>query len=152
MIVCEIILRTFKEKRGLKVKKIQTFRRYHWLPQTKLSIDIWDKVLKYRPSKICGRQPLKNLKGYGLLKRTNHFKFFKGCLPQILLGPFLNTLSCILSRALMANYHELRSCLISEHFKFPSLALSKWVSVLIYTRKSSRVAYRQGKNYIVFSV
>ena len=22
-----------------------------------------------------------------------HFKFFKGCLPQILLGPFLNTLS-----------------------------------------------------------
>ena len=28
----------------------------------------------------------KNLKGYGL-------EFFKGCLPQILLRPFLNTLS-----------------------------------------------------------
>ena len=28
----------------------------------------WDKVLKNGPSKICGRQPLKNLKGYGLLK------------------------------------------------------------------------------------
>ena len=28
----------------------------------------WDKVFKNRPSKICGRQPLKNLKGYGLLK------------------------------------------------------------------------------------
>ena len=27
------------------------------------------------------------------LRRTYHFKFFKGCLPQILLGPFLNTLS-----------------------------------------------------------
>ena len=38
----------------------------------------------------CGRQP------YGLwsaLGRPYHFKFFKGCLPQILLGPFLNTLS-----------------------------------------------------------
>ena len=40
--------------------------------------------------KICGRQPLKKLKGYGLLKLTI---FFKGCLPQILLGPILNTLS-----------------------------------------------------------
>ena len=26
----------------------------------------WDKVLKNGPSKICGRQPLKNLTGYGL--------------------------------------------------------------------------------------
>ena len=28
---------------------------------------IWVKVFKNGPSKICGRQPLKNLKGYGLL-------------------------------------------------------------------------------------
>ena len=27
------------------------------------------------------------------LSRPYHFKFFKGCLPQILLGPFLNTLT-----------------------------------------------------------
>ena len=27
------------------------------------------------------------------LSRPYHFKSFKGCLPQILLGPFLNTLS-----------------------------------------------------------
>ena len=27
----------------------------------------WDKVVKNGPSKICGRHPLKNLKGYGLL-------------------------------------------------------------------------------------
>ena len=40
--------------------------------------------------KICGRQPLKKLRGYGLLKLTI---FFKGCLPQILLGPILNTWS-----------------------------------------------------------
>ena len=29
---------------------------------------IWDKVFKSEPSKFCGRQPLKNLKGCGLLK------------------------------------------------------------------------------------
>ena len=44
-------------------------------------------IFKNIPSKICGRQRL---------KRPYHFKFFKGCLPQILLGPFLNTLSHIL--------------------------------------------------------
>ena len=29
---------------------------------------MWDKLFKSGPSKICGKQPLKNLKGYGLLK------------------------------------------------------------------------------------
>ena len=58
---------------------------------TKISpTNLRDKVFKNGPSEICGRQPLKNLKWYGLLKQTiPHFKFFKGYLPQILLGPFL---------------------------------------------------------------
>ena len=30
--------------------------------------NIWDKVFKNRPSKICGRQPFKKLERYGLLK------------------------------------------------------------------------------------
>ena len=30
--------------------------------------DIWDKVFKSGRSKFCGRQPLKNLKGYSLLQ------------------------------------------------------------------------------------
>ena len=98
--------------------------------------DIWVKVFKNGPSKVvCGRQPLKNMKWYGLynkfimswtahlnilvhdminllyyeywtdkqkyfyiydmvcLGRPYHFKFFKSCPPQILLGPFLNTLT-----------------------------------------------------------
>ena len=38
---------------------------------------IRDKIFKNGPSKICGRQRLKYLKGYG-------------CLSQISLGPFLN--------------------------------------------------------------
>ena len=35
---------------------------------------LWDEVFKSEPSKICGRQPLKNLRWYGLL---SYFKFFK---------------------------------------------------------------------------
>ena len=54
---------------------------------------IWDKVFKNGPSKVCGRQPLKNLKKYHVLKLTIIIEIFKGCLPQILLCPFLNTLS-----------------------------------------------------------
>ena len=38
--------------------------------------DIWDKVFKSGPSKTCGRQPLKNLKGYGLLRQTIFLQFF----------------------------------------------------------------------------
>ena len=37
-----------------------------------------DKVFKNGPGKICGKQ-------------TISLQFFKGCLPQISLGPFLNT-------------------------------------------------------------
>ena len=29
---------------------------------------MWDKVFKNGPSKICGRQPLKDLKGHGMLE------------------------------------------------------------------------------------
>ena len=50
----------------------------------------WGKVFKNGTSNICGRQPLKNLKH---LSMPHHFKLFNGCLPHILLGPFLNTLS-----------------------------------------------------------
>ena len=55
---------------------------------TKLSISwchIWEKVFKNGQSKICGRQPLK--------KTIPFWNGFKGCLPQILLGPLLNILS-----------------------------------------------------------
>ena len=45
------------------------------------------QIFKKGPSKICGRKLLKNLKWYGLSR-----PFFKGCLPRILLDPFLNTL------------------------------------------------------------
>ena len=64
-----------------------------------MTIDRWDKVFKNGPSEICGRQLLMTV--IGLLKHTISLQFleviwcafFKGFLPQISLGPFLNTLS-----------------------------------------------------------
>ena len=53
-----------------------------------------DKVFKNGSSKICGRQPLKDC-----LSRPYSFKFFKGCLPQVLLGPFLNICSIYVYRS-----------------------------------------------------
>ena len=38
--------------------------------------DIWDKVFKNRSSKICERQPLKNLKWYGLLRQAISLEIF----------------------------------------------------------------------------
>ena len=37
---------------------------------------IWVKVFKERPSKISGRQPLKNLKGCGVPKQAMSFCIF----------------------------------------------------------------------------
>ena len=61
------------------------------------AIFLWntcDSVFRNGPSKIFGRQPLKNLSWCGLFKQTISFQvFFKGCLLQILLGLFLNILT-----------------------------------------------------------
>ena len=54
---------------------------------------IWDKVFKNRQSKICGRQLLKIWRNMVCLSRPYPFKLFKGCFPQILLGPLFHTLS-----------------------------------------------------------
>ena len=59
------------------------------------SQNIWVKVFKNGSSKSYCRQPLKNLKWYGLPCYNITWIYFKCCLPQILLGPFLNTLTHI---------------------------------------------------------
>ena len=53
----------------------------------------WDKLIKNGPSEICGRQPLKILSDMICLSRLHHFRFFRGCLPQIFLGSLWNILS-----------------------------------------------------------
>ena len=40
---------------------------------------MWDKVFKNEPSKICERQPLKDLTGYGLLKQSSGGVLRKRC-------------------------------------------------------------------------
>ena len=52
---------------------------------------IWVKVFKNGPRKICGRQPF-------IIK---NFKWYQGCLPQILLGPFLKTLTYLIQQILL---------------------------------------------------
>ena len=51
--------------------------RYSRMDQVKYAED---SLLKIRSDTVC-------------LGRPYHFRFFKGCLPQILFGPFLNTLT-----------------------------------------------------------
>ena len=53
----------------------------------------WEKVFKSELSEFCGMQPLNIWRSMVCLGRPHLFKFFKDCLPQILFGPFLNTLS-----------------------------------------------------------
>ena len=48
---------------------ISIFKIYGVVLPSYLLKNILDKVFKNGPSKICGRQPLKNLKGYGLLEQ-----------------------------------------------------------------------------------
>ena len=43
----------------------------------------WDKVFKNGPNKIFGREPLKNLKWYGV---TMSLQIFKGCLHKFYLA------------------------------------------------------------------
>ena len=70
--------------------KIPIYYKWHyeWHFQNK-EHHIWVKVIKNGPSKICGRKPVKFWSDTVCLSRPYHFKFFKGCLPQILFGPFL---------------------------------------------------------------
>ena len=47
---------------------ITSMARLHYSQFNRQLSIIWDKVFKNGPSKICGRQPLKNLKRYGVRK------------------------------------------------------------------------------------
>ena len=83
---------------------------------------IWDKVFKNGPSKIRGRQPV--------LGRVYPFKFFKGCLPQILLGPLLNTFShiCYISQNSVSFSHKraLNSFLANAPILYPLKIIVFW--------------------------
>ena len=67
-------------------------------------------------SKFCGRQPLKNLWGYGLLKHIPSDFLKAVCLPQNLLSSLLNTLSHITLRSGQISFsHFYFNCYIVYH-------------------------------------
>ena len=66
----------------------------------------WEKVFKNEPSKIYGRQPLKNLKWYGLSICSLSI-LFKGCLPQTLFDQFLNTCFLQSSNSFIIEFYNL---------------------------------------------
>ena len=68
--------------RGVPI--LRYFNLYSQCVSSSLSNDVKQHIQE-RISKAYGRQSLKN-----------HIKFFKGCLPQILVGSFLNVLSHML--------------------------------------------------------
>ena len=68
-----------------------------------MSTYIWYKVFNNGPSKICGKQ-LFMWKTKFCLSWPYSFKFSKGCLPQILLDAFLNTLSHIWFRRIQTDF------------------------------------------------
>ena len=66
-----LLLRVSDNFVGLALKGLKLFHYYH----EKLHY-LWDKVFKNGTIKICGRQPLKNFKGYGRLKQTISLQIF----------------------------------------------------------------------------
>ena len=86
----------------------------------------WDKLFKIGPSKIRGRQPLKNLNEYDLLRQTISLE---GCLPQIFLGPLLNTLTHMKGKEILAPQQHR----IIQEARFSDESLWKALEKLIKT-------------------
>ena len=74
------------------------------------------------------------------LSRTYHFTFFKGCLPQILLGPLLSTLSQIWEdrfSVLTFFSNELRNTLVPNSLD-KLMQQFQWNHIYIYPEKSAQ--------------
>ena len=97
--------------------------------RTKCSRTDQVKFMEENPSKIWGDMVC--------LSRPYSFKFFKGCLSQILLGPFLNTLSHFILRV-----SKMRSHVLSLVF-LPKNATSKLQPLDAEIIKNFIVFYRK---------
>ena len=83
----------------------------------------WNKVFKNGPSKISGTQQLKN-----------HFKYFKSCIREILLGPFVSALfqTCLI----IINYMKLMAFIrnkITLYFNLETNYFHKHIIISIST-------------------
>ena len=108
--------------------------------------NILDKVFMNRPSKICGRQPLVTWS----VKQTITFKFFKGCLPQISLGQFLNTLPLI--KALIIRYWQIKritkaiSWHLHKSFQRKLQSLAKYLKRLCFSLVSNNHKWKEARS------
>ena len=78
---------------------------------------------------------------WSAFSRSYPFKFFKGCLPQILLGPFLNTLSHI---------YILNTILLSQNWPF-HLASEAAIGGVLQQKvflKISQISHENSSNFI----
>ena len=73
------------------------------------------------------------MKWYGVLKQTNHFKFFKSCLPQISLSPFWNTLSHLSIVMTIKLHTKYQKKLMNQFWD-----LAFWTGGWIYGRKEEQ--------------
>ena len=78
--------KSLQNKSSMMYYQLNTSYTFENMLDTLIS-DNGKKVFMNGPSKICGRQPFKHLKWYGQLNRLYL------CISQVLLCPFLNTLS-----------------------------------------------------------
>ena len=100
-----------------------------------------DQGIQHGPNKTCGRQPLKT-------KLTISLQIFKGCLPQILFDPFLNTLThfwCIRrfyehKRGFHEIYSSLKSITLTSSY-FMVILQSVSVILWIYSWPMFRFLY-----------
>ena len=72
------------------------------------------------------------------LGRPYHFKFFKGCLPQILLVPFLNTLSLEIN-SLRASPKKIRPIILRGFLTFQRACISHWEACFFITVKQCKL-------------
>ena len=103
--------------------KIPIYYKWHyeWHFQNK-EHHIWVKVFKNGPSKICGRKPAKFWSDTVCLSRPYHFKFFKGCVLQLLHDSFLNTLT-YMSACKLHHVYKHRQSVSYHHYHLFQLLL-----------------------------
>ena len=107
---------------------LKLIRKLHWNLGTEFRTfnftwNIWDKVFKNGPSKNCGRQ---SWSGIVCFKQIKPLQIFEGCLAQILLGPFLNTLFHILWGKGIYAFAHLHICV---------LWIVVWIGVFVFSKR-----------------
>ena len=83
------------------------------------------------------------------LGRPYHFNFFKGCLPQILLGPFLHILTHLSLQNSSENCQKF--LVIIERFSVMALVTTNQKMLILLYLFMFELSYYRKTNYLIFS-